>query len=207
MRIKECGGVGIQLWNGLVGRERNLRFPSLHGNAAVLCVDAGHHAFRSYAGRKLRGKRGIDFALSGEKRGTDNDATGACIDHLARALDGANSAAGLDRETLCELGNKGGVVALAHGCIEIDQLDKRILRELFNPIFKVVESKAKLLALHQLDDASAQQIYGRNQHGSLTETPARASSCLSERALDTPKWKMLAARAASALPRPKTSTK
>ncbi len=68
---------------------------------------------------------GIDCALSGEKRGTDDDARGACIEHLARALDGANAAAGLDRETLGDLRDKRGVVALAHGCIEIDQLDKR----------------------------------------------------------------------------------
>ena len=39
------------------------------------------------------------------------------------------------------------------------------------------------------------------------ETPAFASSSLSERALETPKWKMLAASAASALPRPNTSAK
>ena len=36
---------------------------------------------------------------------------------------------------------------------------------------------------------------------------AAANSCLSARALDTLKWKMLAARAASALPRVKTSAK
>ncbi len=64
---------------------------------------------------------------------------------------------------------------------------KRKARKLLDPVFKVVESKAELFALHQLDDAAAQQIDGRNQHGSLTETPALASSSLSERALDTPK--------------------
>ena len=61
------------------------------------------------------------------------------------------------------------------------------LRKLFDPVFEVVEGQAQFFALHELNDAAAQQIDGRNQHGSLTETPALASSSLSERALETPK--------------------
>ena len=90
-------------------------------------------------------------------------------------------------QPLRDLRDQRGIVALAHGRVEVDQLHQRKTRELLNPVFKIVEREAQLFALHKLNDAAAQQIDGRNQHGNLTETPAAASSSLSERALDTPK--------------------
>src|SRR5665213_4180592 len=45
------------------------------------------------------------------------------------------------------------------------------------------------------------------QHGNLIGTPAAATSALRARESVMPKWKMLAARAASALPARKTSAK
>ena len=90
-------------------------------------------------------------------------------------------------QPLGNLRDQRGVIALAHGGVEVDQLHQRKARKLLDPVFEIVECKAQLFALHKLDDAAAQQIDRRNQHGSLTETPALASSSLSERALDTPK--------------------
>ena len=136
----------------------------------------------------------------GKQRRADNDAPGAGVEHLTRALDGVDASAGLARQALRDLRDQRGVIALAHGRIEIDELHEGIARELLDPVFEVVERQTQLFALHKLNNAAAEQIDGRNQHGNLTETPALASSSLSERALETPKWKMLAASAASAFP-------
>ena len=65
-----------------------------------------------------------------------------------------------------------GVVALAHGGIEIDELNERIAGELLNPVFEIVERKTQFFSLLELDDAAAHEIDRRNQHGSLTGTPA-----------------------------------
>jgi hypothetical protein len=123
----------------------------------------------------------------GEERGADDDALCAGVENLLRALDGVDAAASLNRQPLGDLRYKGGVIALAHGRVEVDQLDQRELGKLFNPVFEIVEGETQLFALHKLNNLAAQQIDGRNQHGSLTDTPALASSSLSERALDTPK--------------------
>ncbi len=90
-------------------------------------------------------------------------------------------------KTLGDLGDECGVIALAHRRIQVDQLHQRESRKLLDPVFKVIEGKAQLFALHKLNDAPAKQIDRWNQHGSLTDTPALASSSLSERALETPK--------------------
>src|SRR5262249_51938631 len=62
-------------------------------------------------------------------------------------------------------------------------------------------------ALHQLDDFSPHQINRRDQHGLLMGTPALLSFCLSSEMFWVPKWKIEAARAASAFPPRNTSTK
>ena len=111
----------------------------------------------------------------------------ARIQHLPRALDGVNAAARLARQPLRNLRHQRGVLALPHRRIQVDELHQRKAREFLDPVFKIVERQAQLLALHKLHNAPAQQINRRNQHGSLTGTPACASSSLSERALETPK--------------------
>ncbi len=98
--------------------------------------------------------------------------------------------------------------------------------EALNPVIEVVERELQLFALHQLHDAPTHQINRRNQQCPTSPKfhlreaedlrlsasarqphthPARCSSAFSSRESVTPKWKMLAASAASALPRPKTS--
>src|ERR1035441_4279335 len=98
-----------------------------------------------------------------------------------------NAAANLAWQPLGNLCDKIGIVPLAHRRIEINQLHEREPREFLYPVVKIVKRKTQLLALNQLHDTTAHQIDRRNQHGSLTETPAAASSCFNDRALDTPK--------------------
>ena len=93
-------------------------------------------------------------------------------ENLLRTLDGANAAAHLDGQPFGNLLDECGVIALAHRCIQVDQLYEWKTREALDPVFKVIEGEAEFLALHELDDAPAQQINRRNQHGSLTGTPA-----------------------------------
>jgi len=76
-----------------------------------------------------------------------------------------DAAARLHRQPLGYLRHQRGVIALPHRCVQIDQLHQRKARKLFNPKFKVIKSKAQFLALHKLDNLSAQQINRRNQHG------------------------------------------
>ena len=54
VRVEKCCGVGFELRNRLVGRERDLRLPALHGDAAVLGVDAGNDLFCAHAGSQVR---------------------------------------------------------------------------------------------------------------------------------------------------------
>ena len=87
----------IELWNRIVGSERNLRLPAFHGDAAVLCVDAGHDALYANAVGQCGGKLGVDCTFRGEKRRADDDAFRSGVDQLLRAFDGVNAAAGLNR--------------------------------------------------------------------------------------------------------------
>ena len=120
-------------------------------------------------------------------------------EHFACAFDRADPAADLARQATCEICATSAefspwriAASRSMSCTS----GKR--EKLLDPVFEIVECQAKFLALHKLDDAAAHQINRRNQHGSLTGTPAATSSSFSDRALETPKWKMLAASAASA---------
>ena len=187
MRIEKCSGVWFKLRNRVVRRQRHLRLPSLHSNAPILRIDAGHHALCSNARSQRRRKLRIHCAFSGEKRRADNHASSTRVQHLPRALNRVNAAACLHRQPLGNLRHQRGVIPLQHRRVQIDQLHQRKARKFFNPVFKIIKGKAQFFALHKLNNLSAQQINRRNQHGSLTETPAFASSSLSERALETPK--------------------
>ena len=63
MRVEKCGGVGLELRDGIVGRERDLRLPALDGDAAVLGVDAGDDAVGADGGGELGGEIGVDSAV------------------------------------------------------------------------------------------------------------------------------------------------
>ena len=82
--------MGFELRNRLVGRERHLRLPALHGDAAIFGVNAGDDAVRANAGSEFRGKFGVDRALRGEKRRADDDSLCASGENLASALDGVD---------------------------------------------------------------------------------------------------------------------
>src|SRR5581483_2191910 len=164
-----------------------LSLPPFHRNTAVFGIDAGNNALRTNGSGQFCSKIRVDRSVGGKKSGTDNDTPGSGIKNLTRALDCMDAAARLAGQALCDLLDKYGVVALAHRRVKVNELDERIFGKFFDPVLKVVEGEAKLFTLHQLNDASAEQINRRNQHGSLTGTPDAASSCFNERALEMPK--------------------
>ena len=100
VRVEEGGHIGLELRNGLVGRKRDLRLPSLDGDAAVLGVDAGDDTLRTNGISKAAAKSILTVPCSENKRRADDDALRTRIEHLARALDGANAAADLARQPL-----------------------------------------------------------------------------------------------------------
>ena len=171
MSVEKCGDVGIKLRYRIVGSQRHLRLPSLHGDAAILRVDAGYDVLAPMLSASFDANVCIDRAFRRKKRRADDDSLRSSVQDLPCALDGVNAAAGLHRQPLRDLLHQRGIVALAHRRVEVDQLDQRKLRELLDPIFKIVEGQPQLFALHKLHNAPAHQINRRNQHGSLTGTP------------------------------------
>src|SRR5580698_425175 len=125
MRIKKRRGVGFELRNRIVGRDLHLRFPAFHCDAAAFGVDTRDHTVRAHSISQLPGESGVHRTLLRKERGADNDASSARIEHLSRALDRMNAAAGLARQPLGNLLDERGVVALAHGRIQVNELHKR----------------------------------------------------------------------------------
>jgi hypothetical protein len=64
MGVKKCAGMGLKLRNRFIGRERDLRLPALHGDAAVLCVDAGDDALRANAAASSAAKAVLTAPVS-----------------------------------------------------------------------------------------------------------------------------------------------
>ena len=94
-------------------------------------------------GGQFSGKGCIHRAAHREERGADDDAFGARVKHLARPFDGVNAPSGLTRQALRNLRSQGGIVALPHGCVKVDQLHQRKARELLDPVFKIVKGEGR----------------------------------------------------------------
>ena len=62
MRVEKCGGVGLELRDGVVGRERDLSLPAFYGDAAVFGVDAGDDVVGADGGGELGGEISVDRA-------------------------------------------------------------------------------------------------------------------------------------------------
>src|ERR1035437_5685900 len=123
VRVEKCGDVRFELRNRFVGSECHLRLPSFDGDAAIFGVDAGNYAVRANGRGKRGGKLCVDRTLRGEERRANDDALCARIEHLLRALDRVDAAAGLNWQPLGNPRYQFRVIALAHGRVEIDQLD------------------------------------------------------------------------------------
>jgi len=87
------------------------------------------------------------------------------------SLERANAAAHLAGQPLRNLLNERAIAALPHGRVQVDELHHGVAQKTLDPVFEIVEGQLQIFALHQLHDAAAHQIDGRNQHGSLTGTP------------------------------------
>src|SRR5437899_2743624 len=86
-------------------------------------------------------------------------------------------------------------------------MDQGISGKLFHPRLGIGKLQCLPLALNKLHYLAAHQIDARDQHGSLTEIPAERIAALIPPMVCVPKCRMDAARAASARPLLKTSTK
>ena len=60
--------------------------------------------------------------------------------------------------------NKGAVVALTHGGVEIDELDHWVFREAVDPVLEVVEGEGELFAADELHDAAAHEVDCGDEH-------------------------------------------
>jgi hypothetical protein len=67
-----------------------------------------------------------------------------------------NAAAGLAGQAFRDLLDQREIIALAHGSVEIDELDQRVFGKFFDPVFEIIKGEAKFFALHKLDDAATQ---------------------------------------------------
>ena len=60
---------------------------------------------------------------------------------------GFEASADLAGQAFADHLDEAAVVALAHGGVEVDELDERVLREAFDPVLEVVEGQLQLFAL------------------------------------------------------------
>ena len=97
----------LQLRDCLIGRERDLRLPSLDSDVPIFGVDAGNHRIAADSVGKFAGKGGVDggaAVLLGKQRGAEDDAAGARVEDAPSAVGGVDAAAHyLAREALGDL--------------------------------------------------------------------------------------------------------
>src|SRR5271165_3514862 len=195
VRIEKCRCVRLELWNGGVRRQLHLFLPALHRYSPVPRVDPRNHSLHTDGGGQFGSEErvhGAVFRRRRKQRGANDDPLRPGIKNPPCTVNRMNSTAYLAGQLAGDPVHKSSVIARAHRRIKIDELHKRKARELPDPVFEIIERQAEFFALHQLNNATAKQINRWNQHGNLTGTPNAERDSFSERALDTPKWKMLA---------------
>ncbi len=76
-----------------------------------------------------------------EEAGAVDDSLGSSVQEHLAVFGGFEASADLAGEAFADHFDEGAVVAEAHGGVEIDELDERILGEALDPVFEVVEGK------------------------------------------------------------------
>ncbi len=74
------------------------------------------------------------------------------------------ASADLAGEARAEHIDEVAVVALAHGGVEVDELDEGVPGEAGDPGLEVVEGELELFALDELDDLAAEEVDGGDEH-------------------------------------------
>src|SRR5688572_33293022 len=110
-----------------------------------------------------------EIAVGGaaKQTGAGDHGLGAGGNQLLGASHAADAAADAARQLLGNAFDELVVVPARHGGVEIDELHLRELLESRNPAVEIVGRDGELVALNELDDTSALEINGRNQHGGL----------------------------------------
>jgi len=172
MGVEECGTVVLEPGDRLFGSEIDVLLPAFHGYLAVLGVDGEDELIFAKLLIKSSGEVEIDDGVflavcgvvSTEERATVDDAFGAEIEETLAVIGCLQSAANLAGELTGEAGDEVGVRALSHGCVEIDELNERVLAETVDPVIEVVEGEFELFTLYELDDLAVHEIYGWDEH-------------------------------------------
>ena len=99
-----------------------------------------------------------------EETGAIDDAFGAGVEQGLAVGCGLEASADLAGQALADHLDEGAVVALAHGGVEVDELDERVGREAVDPVLEVVEGELEGFALDELDDTAAHEVDGRDEH-------------------------------------------
>lgn len=124
VEVSAC--VWFESLDGLVWSEIDLRLPAFDGDFSVAGVNAGDYLGRAYGSSEFLREGGVDAAdsvLFREERAADNDALGSSGQDGLGACNSANATAYLAGETLADLLDERCIVTLAHGRVEVDELD------------------------------------------------------------------------------------
>lgn len=170
--VEEGGAVVFEPGDGLFGGEVDVFFPTFDGDFAVFGVDGEDEVLFAEGGveglREGEIEDGVTLAIglvvAAEEGGAVDDSGCAEVEHALTVLRGAEAAAHLAGEVAGELLDEGGVGALAHGGVEIDELDEGILLEAVDPVVEVVEGELEGFALDELDDAAVHEVDGGYEH-------------------------------------------
>jgi len=109
------------------------------------------------------------------------------LNELRGTPDGANATADADFHfvvTFCseaKFADECAIVALAHGCIQIDYVEPRMMPETFEEAEDVGDGEFPSAAVNELHGLAALQVDTGNQHGRRTSTPALRRNSLSAR--------------------------
>src|SRR5437764_10701534 len=89
-----------------------------------------------------------------EETGAVDDSFCAGFEKDASVFGGFEAASDLAGQAFADHLDEAAVLALAHGGVEVDELDDGVFGEAFDPVLEVVEGQLQLFSLDELDDAA-----------------------------------------------------
>ena len=152
----EEGGAGVfKPGDGFFGSEVNGVLPAFDGYFAGFGVDTEDECFFAESALEVFGEFEADEFVAAdlaghgcaEEAGAVDETFGSGIEEGAAVACGFEASSNLAGETLADHLDEGAVVALAHGGVEVDELDDGVLGEAVDPVFEVVEGELQLFTL------------------------------------------------------------
>ena len=174
MRVEELAREGFERAGGLCRRDVERSAPAVDNDLAAAAVDGSDEPVaRDSVGDAARQVQVDRPAL--EERRREDHARGAELDELTGALGGPDAAADAAGQAGTDPRDDGFVRAGVLGRVEVDELHPGIAGEALNPALEIRGFNRQLLALHELDDAAALEIYRWNEHGITAAARGRRS--------------------------------